>query len=103
MEEAQTFEQMMAAGDELPAQAVPVELLQGCTVVNGNGEVIGEIEDLIVDLSSGRVSHAVFSSGDWLSSKSIAIPWKDVCFDSNTTCFVIKASEGFYQQEFVEH
>jgi len=100
MEEIQTFEQMMTASDELPPQAVPAELLQGCLVVGSDGKGMGEIEDLIVDIPSGCITHVVFSRGDWLSSESVAIPWKNVCFDSNTTCFVIKASEGKSGEHF---
>jgi len=97
MEDIQTIEKMMASSDELPSQAIPAELLQGCTVVGSDGKGMGEIEDLIVDISSGCITHVVFSRGDWLSSESVAIPWKDVCFDSNTTCFVIKTNEGKYR------
>jgi sporulation protein YlmC with PRC-barrel domain len=48
----------------------------GREVENANGQHIGEIEDLVVDLESGRVLYAVVSAGGFLGvgDRDIAVP-----------------------------
>ncbi|MDQ1274939.1 MAG: hypothetical protein QG610_512, partial [Euryarchaeota archaeon] len=52
--------------------------LKGDKVVNGAGEDIGKIEELMVDLRDGRVGYVVLSFGGFLGmgDKLFAIPWK---------------------------
>jgi sporulation protein YlmC with PRC-barrel domain len=90
----QTLEQLLdAAVDEFPPQAVTAELLQGCMVVSSSGADIGEIEDIVVDMHSGNVSHVVLSSGDWVNSHSIAVPWKNLYFDSAGARFLLRTND----------
>lgn len=55
-----------------PAEAPRIEeqmhasRLIGMDVVDRRGQGVGEIEDLVIDLSDGRVRHAVLSSGGFL-------------------------------------
>jgi len=46
-------------------------------VVSTNGEKLGKIEDLVIDMDEGRVSCAVLSFGGvmGIGSKYFAIPW----------------------------
>jgi sporulation protein YlmC with PRC-barrel domain len=52
--------------------------IKGDKVVNGAGEDIGKIEELMIDLTDGRVGYAVLSFGGFLGmgDKLFAIPWK---------------------------
>src|SRR4051794_4538257 len=88
-----TFDELEPAADELPPQAVPAELLQGCLIVGAAGDELGEIEEIMIDICTGRVSHVVISSGDWFDSKSIVIPWQSLRYDSTGARFLLKKSE----------
>lgn len=59
--------------------------LKGTDVVNRAGENLGELEELMLDLSNGRVAYAVLSFGGFLGlgDKLFAIPWKAFSIDQN--------------------
>lgn len=52
--------------------------INGTSVQNMNREDLGEIKDLMIDLSEGRVAYAVLSFGGFLGmgDKLFAIPWE---------------------------
>ncbi|MEZ5351863.1 MAG: PRC-barrel domain-containing protein [Bryobacteraceae bacterium] len=58
--------------------------LAGDPVVNRKGEDLGKIEEIMVDLASGRVAYAVLSFGGFLGmgDKLFAIPWQSLQIDT---------------------
>ena len=54
------------------------------SVENAAGESLGRIEELMVDLNSGRIAYAVLSFGGFLGmgDKFFAIPFEALTFDS---------------------
>lgn len=73
-------------------------------VTNIKGEDLGKIEDIMIDLDTGRVSYAVLSFGGFLGfgNKLFAIPWEALSVNTNTEKFVLdvdkdtlKNMEGF--------
>ena len=52
--------------------------LKGDKVVNKQGEDLGKIEELMIDLDRGRIAYAVLSFGGFLGmgDKLFAIPWQ---------------------------
>ena len=61
------------------------KVVSACTlatfkVENSVGESLGKIEDLMIDLASGRVAYAVLSCGGTLGmgEKLFAIPWAEL-------------------------
>lgn len=52
--------------------------LTGNQVKNPQGEDLGNIEELAIDVASGRIAYAVLSFGGFLGlgDKSFAIPWE---------------------------
>lgn len=72
--------QVMAAGS-----------LQGDQVVNFHGERLGEIQDIMLDVPSGRIAYAVLSFGGVLGigDKLFAIPWSALTLDADRGCFVL--------------
>src|SRR5919107_838762 len=50
---------------------------EGETVVNSQGETVGEIEEVMLDVRAGRIAYAVLSVGGFLgvAEKYFAIPW----------------------------
>ena len=61
-------------------------------VKNATGEDLGKIEDLMIDLYSGRIAYAVLSFGGFLSmgKKLFAIPWEALTVDTIKKEFVLK-------------
>ena len=64
----------------------------GDSVKNSAGENLGRIEDLVIDVQSGRVNYAVLSFGAFLgvAGKLFAVPWEALELDADarqrTTC-----------------
>src|SRR5919108_5634804 len=76
---------------DIPASPLPhprvmaVGTFTGYRVVNPVGEDLGKIEDIVIDMESGRIAYAVLSFGGFLGfgDKFFAIPW-DVLRPSST-------------------
>ena len=60
--------------------AFTVEKIIGSKVINLKGETIGKIENLVVDIDTGRIVYAVLESGGFLGigEKLFPIPWKSL-------------------------
>lgn len=54
--------------------------LIGMTVRNDAGEDLGEIKNLVIDTSSGKIRYAAMSFGGFLGlgDKLFAVPWQDL-------------------------
>ncbi len=54
-----------------------VEKIIGSKVINMKGETLGKIEDLVVDIDTGRIVYAILESGGFLSigDKLFPVPW----------------------------
>ena len=62
-------------------------------LVNTADETLGKIEEIMLDVPSGRIAYAVMSSGGFLGlgEKLFAIPWGALTLDTNRECFVLDA------------
>jgi sporulation protein YlmC with PRC-barrel domain len=78
--------------------------LSGDAVVNPEGDSLGKIEDLMIDLDHGRVAYAVLSFGGFMGmgDKLFALPWEALALDEENHRMildvpkeVLEASEGF--------
>ena len=72
-------------------QVMAADTLEGDTVVNRAGENLGEIQDIMIDVPSGRVAYAVLSFGGFLGmgDKLFAIPWSALTLDANNRRFIL--------------
>lgn len=63
----------------------------GDDVRNPQGEDLGKVEELMIDLATGRVSYAVVSFGGFLGlgDKLFALPWESLTLDQENRCFVV--------------
>lgn len=54
--------------------------INGDGVVNAQGEDLGEIKDLMINLSTGSISYAVLSFGGFMGmgDKLFAVPWSSL-------------------------
>jgi sporulation protein YlmC with PRC-barrel domain len=78
--------------------------VSGMPVMSPEGEDIGEIEDVVINLDSGKIAYAVLCFHTWFKDKLFAIPWTELSLrhDSNTDVFVLdttrkqlKSAPGF--------
>jgi sporulation protein YlmC with PRC-barrel domain len=78
--------------------------LVGDPVVDRAGNDIGRIEELMIDVATGRVAYAVLSFGGFLGvgDKLFAIPWSQLVVDEGRKRFVmdvaketLKSAPGF--------
>jgi sporulation protein YlmC with PRC-barrel domain len=71
------------------------DTLVGNDVYNDKDEDIGEIKEIMLDMSSGRVSYAVMSFGGFLGmgEKLFAVPWSALTLDTENKRFVLKVDK----------
>ena len=69
--------------------------LEGNDVKNPVGEQLGTIDQIMLDVSSGRVAYAVLSTGGFLGigDKLFAIPWNALTLDTDSECFILDISK----------
>lgn len=72
-----------------------VSTLSGDSVVNPDGEDLGEIEEIMLDVETGQVSYAVLSLGGFLGmgEKLFAIPWQALAVDEANERMVLDVSK----------
>ena len=76
--------------------------LEGDDVVNLEGEKLGTIQDIMLDVPKGKIAYAVLSRGGVLGmgDKLFAIPWSALTLDTNRKCFILNVdSERFRDAE----
>ncbi|SFU26012.1 PRC-barrel domain-containing protein [Paraburkholderia aspalathi] len=70
--------------------------LDGITVLSADGDDVGKIREIMLDVRTGRVAYAVLASGGFLGmgGKLLAIPWRTLTLDRSREYFVLSASSG---------
>ena len=65
--------------------------LTGDAVRNAQGEDLGKVEDIMLDLDNGRVAYCVLSFGGFLGmgDKLFAVPWSAMTLDTENHAFVL--------------
>lgn len=65
--------------------------ITGDEVRNLRDEKLGKIEDIMIDVTEGRIRYAVLASGGFLGmgDRLFAIPWKALKQDKENKCFTL--------------
>jgi hypothetical protein len=65
--------------------------LIGNDVYNAEGEDLGDIKEIMLDMSRGEISYAVLSFGSFLGmgSKLFAVPWSALTLDTENKRFTL--------------
>ena len=68
---------------------------EGESVVNLQGETLGEVEEIMLDVRSGQIAYVVLAVGGLLGigEKYFAIPWQALTLDTDRKCFVLDADK----------
>ncbi|MEN6617339.1 MAG: PRC-barrel domain-containing protein [Syntrophorhabdus sp.] len=74
--------------------------LTGDEVRNTAGENLGEIEDIMIDLDTGRIAYAVLSFGGILGmgDKLFAIPWEALQLSQEEHIFILNVSKEMLEK-----
>jgi hypothetical protein len=69
--------------------------LEGDDVVNRQGEKLGTLDEVMLDVPTGRIAYAVLSSGGLLGvgERLYAIPWRALTLDPENKCFVLDVAK----------
>jgi sporulation protein YlmC with PRC-barrel domain len=75
--------------------AFMVEKIIGSKVINLKGETIGKIENLVVDIDTGRIVYAVLESGGFwgVGDKLFPVPWKSLAALPSEGIFFLNQSK----------
>jgi len=70
--------------------------LVGNEVVNRQGERLGTIAEIMLDVPRGRIAYAVLSSGGFLGigDRMFALPWRALTLDTENKCFVLDVAKA---------
>ncbi len=81
-------------------QVMAASTLQGDAVVNPRGEHLGDIQDIMIDVTSGRIAYAVLAFGGvmGIGDKLFAIPWHALTLDADRECFVLDIDQARLKQ-----
>ncbi len=88
-------------GNEGPGPRIMASsTLEGDDVVNARGETLGELEEIMLDVTTGRIAYAVLSTGGFLGlgDKLFAIPWGALTMDPENKCFILDVDKERLQQ-----
>ncbi|KVM10837.1 photosystem reaction center subunit H [Burkholderia ubonensis] len=68
--------------------------LEGDKVLTTDGDDVGKLKEIMLDVGSGRIAYAVLSSGGLLGigDKLLAVPWNALTLDTERKCFLLSAS-----------
>lgn len=71
------------------------ETLVGNDVYNQEGEDLGDIKEIMLDMHNGKVGYAVLSFGGFLGmgEKFFAVPWDALTLDTNNKRFVLNVEK----------
>ncbi len=89
----------MSAVKDRP-RVLSASTLKGDGVRNAAGESLGNIEEFMIDLESGKIAYAVLSFGGFLGlgNKLFAVPWKTLSLDPARHEFVLNVDKEFLKR-----
>lgn len=69
--------------------------LIGDSIKNTQGESLGDLKELMIDLSSGSISYAVIAFGGILGmgEKLFAVPWQSLRVDHSDKCLILDVAK----------
>lgn len=76
-------------GDGPGPDVMAADTLDGTKVMTSDGEEVGKISDIMLDVRGARIAYAVLSEGGFLGMGTTlhAIPWSALTLDTDQKCF----------------
>lgn len=85
---------MIESADETPS-LISAGKVQGTPVYNTDGESLGELYDVMIDKTSGRIAYALMSFGGFLGigERYSPLPWNSLKYDTRQGGYVVGISK----------
>src|SRR3954469_2263283 len=82
--------------DKKYRRVLAASTLAGDTVRNGVGDDLGTVDELMIDIPSGKIAYAVLSFGGVLGmgNKLFAVPWSALTVDEDEKCFIMNVDRS---------
>jgi sporulation protein YlmC with PRC-barrel domain len=93
-EKSTTHQDQLSQSDRSLTQSA--DELIGMTIVSRNGEKLGEIQDIKIDMGTGKISHISIKRGGFLGvggTKDIAVPLEAFSFSENNARLMVDESK----------
>jgi len=92
--EARIVGQGSASAEGPGPYVMAASTLDGDKVMSSDGEDVGKIKEIMLDVYTGRIAYAVMSSGGFLGigDKLLAIPWNALTLDTDRKCFLLSVT-----------
>lgn len=83
-----------------PAERLTATSIIGDRVENPQGEDLGKIDNLMIDIREGRVDYAVLEFGSFLGigGKLFAIPFRELRLDADRKVFVLNRDKEYLKK-----
>lgn len=81
--------------DKTYRRVLAASTLAGDSVRNSSGEDLGKVDEIMIDIPSGKVAYAVLSFGGVLrmGNKLFAVPWSALKVDEDEKCFILDVNK----------
>lgn len=98
--ENRTGQNIEGPGANRPLHRLSSSTIVGDDVRNTQGEDLGTIKDLMIDLHNGCIEYAVLQFGGFMGigSKYFAIPWRQFTPDPDNKCFILNKEKDFLKK-----
>lgn len=77
--------------------------LKGIRIVNLRHELLGHLEEILLDVQHGRIAYAVMGAGGFLGlgERYFAIPWAALVMDAECECLVLDVARERFDKPAV--
>jgi sporulation protein YlmC with PRC-barrel domain len=81
--------------DKTYRRVLAASTMAGDSVRNAAGEDLGKLDEVMIDIPSGRIAYAVLSFGGVLGmgNKLFAVPWSALKVDEDEKCLVLNVDK----------
>lgn len=95
-QERDTYGMYSNNGGGLSPQLMGANTLIGSDVYSQNDEDLGDIKEIMLDISSGKVCYAVLSYGGFLGlgEKLFAVPWQALTLDTKNKRYILNVDSS---------
>ena len=95
MQETKTNRIKKTDPDNRYRRVLAASTLAGDSVRNSAGEDLGKVDEIMIDIPSGKVAYAVLSFGGVLrmGNKLFAVPWSALTVDEDEKCFILNVDK----------
>lgn len=83
-----------------PVQFLTANSIIGDLVYNKQDEKLGKIDDIMIDIASGKIEYVIMAHGGFLTinEKNFAIPFAQLTVDTERKAFILDRSKEFVEK-----